>query len=88
VLFFSAIFLIFNVRERRHFWSSKPSTTLLTAMMTSIAVGMVIVTVGIPNLEPLPFVQTLVVLSLSALFSLGINDSVKSLLVEKGKVSW
>jgi H+-transporting ATPase len=88
VLFFSAIFLIFNVRERGHFWSSKPSTILLAAMIISLAVGTVIVTIGIPNLEPLPFAQTLIVLSLSALFSLGINDSVKSLLVKKGKISW
>lgn len=88
VLFFSAMFLIFNVRERRHFWSSKPSRTLLAAIIISIVVATAIVTVGIPDLKPIALTQTLFVMSLSAMFSLVINDLVKSLLVEKGKVSW
>jgi H+-transporting ATPase len=88
VLFFSAIFLIFNVRERQHFWSSKPSKPLLITMLLSIMAGIIIVTVGIPNLEPIPITQTLVVFSLSAVFSLVVNDLIKSLLVKKGKVSW
>ena len=82
------MFLIFNVRERRHFWSSKPSRTLLAAIIISIVVATAIVTVGIPDLKPIALTQTLFVMSLSAMFSLVINDLVKSLLVEKGKVSW
>jgi H+-transporting ATPase len=88
VLFFSAMFLIFNVRERSHFWFSRPSKTVFVAMIISIVVATVLVTVGIPNLKPIPLTQTLFVMSSSATFSLIINDSVKSLLVEKGKVSW
>ena len=88
VLFYSAMFLIFNVRERRHFWFSKPSKTLFTAILVSIVVATVMVTVGIPGLKPILLTQTLFVMSSSATFSLVINDLIKSLLVEKGKVRW
>lgn len=88
VLFYSAMFLIFNVRERHHWWFSKPSWTLLIAATVSIVVATAIVTVGIPGLTPLPLTQTLFVIMLSAVFSLVLNDSLKSFLVEKGKVSW
>jgi H+-transporting ATPase len=88
VLFYSAMFLIFNVRERHNWWSSRPSKTLLTAAAISVVVATAIVTVGIPGLKPLPFIQTLFVIVLSAIFSLVLNDSLKSFLVKKGKVSW
>ena len=88
ILFFSAIFLIFNVRERHHFWFSRPSKTLSAAIVVSIAVAMVLVSVGILNLEPLPLTNTLFLLLFSAVFSLVVNDSVKSLLVKKSIIAW
>jgi H+-transporting ATPase len=88
ILFYSAIFLIFNVRERRHFWDSRPSKTLLVAIILSILAATVIVTVGIPNLTPLPLTQTLFVLSFSAAFSLVVNDTIKFVMVEKAGVKW
>ncbi len=88
ILFFSAIFLIFNVRERHHFWFSRPSRTLFAAIVFSIVVATVLVSVGIPNLDPLPLTHTLFLLLLSAVFSLIINDSVKSLLVKRSIIAW
>jgi hypothetical protein len=82
------MFLIFNVRERRHFWHSKPSKILLAAMVISIIVATGMVTVGIPDIKPVPLTQTLLIMSLSAVFSLVLNDFIKSLLVEKEIVSW
>ncbi len=88
ILFFSAIFLIFNVRERRHFWDSRPSKTLLVAALLSILVATVLVTVGIPNLTPIPLIQTFFVMSFSLVFSLVVNDMIKFALVEKAGVKW
>jgi H+-transporting ATPase len=88
VLFFSAMFLIFNVRERHRFWFSRPSKTLIVAILISIVAGTVLVSVGIPGLKPVPLTQTLFVILSSATFSLIINDFVKSILVQKGKISW
>jgi len=87
-LFYSAMFLIFNVRERRHFWNSKPSRTLLTAMILSIAAATIVATTGTPGLAPLPLSETLFVMSLSAAFSLGLNDAVKFVMVDKTKIRW
>jgi H+-transporting ATPase len=88
ILFYSAMFLIFNVRERRHFWDSKPSKTLMIVIVTSIIVATGIMTVGIPDIEPVPLTQTLLVMSLSAAFSLVVNDLIKFVLVDKAEVRW
>ncbi len=88
VLFYSALLLIFNVRERRRFWNSAPSRPLLVAIVGSILTGTVIVTVGIPNLAPVPLGQTLTILLLSVLFSLGINDAVKVFFVDRLRLRW
>jgi magnesium-transporting ATPase (P-type) len=88
ILFYSAMFLIFNVREKRHFWNSKPSKILLAAITLSTIIGTGIATVGIPGLEPLPLSQTLFVILYSAAFSLGFNDAIKFFLVKRTKISW
>ena len=88
ILFFSAMFLIFNVRERDHFWNSMPSKTLLTAIVLSIIAATVVVTVGIPGLTPIPLNQTLFVLSYSAAFSLIVNDLIKLTLLKKTELRW
>jgi H+-transporting ATPase len=88
ILFFSAMFLIFNVRERSHFWDSKPSKTLFLAIVLSMIAGTIVVTVGIPGFKPLPLTVTLFVMFCSAVFSLLFNDQVKSILVEKAGARW
>jgi H+-transporting ATPase len=88
ILFFSAMFLIFNVRERSHFWNSMPSKTLLAAIILSIIAATAIATVGVPGLKTLPLTETLFVLSSSAAFSLAFNDLVKFMLVEKTGMRW
>jgi len=88
ILFFSAMFLIFNVRERSHFWNSMPSKTLLTAIVLSTIASTVVVTVGIPGLTPIPLNQTTFVLSCSAAFSLIVNDLIKFMLVKKTGLRW
>jgi H+-transporting ATPase len=88
ILFYSAMLMILNVRERRHFWNSTPSRTLLLAMAFSLIVGTVIVTVGIPGIAAVPLPQTLLIFSLSAVFALVLNDFVKSVLVRKAGIKW
>jgi H+-transporting ATPase len=80
--------LIFNVRERGHFWASMPSKVLLYSIMLSLLAGTVIVTLGIPNLPAVPLTETLSIMSLSAVFSFVFNDIVKYFLVTSAKISW
>jgi H+-transporting ATPase len=87
ILFYSATLIIFNVRERRFFWSSMPSKILLVSNIISIAIATIIVTTGIPGLTPVNIGQTLIILSLSALFTFVVNDLVKVALVKAG-IHW
>jgi H+-transporting ATPase len=90
ILFYSAMFLIFNVRERGHFWDSRPSKTLLIAIILSMIAATIVASVGLPGLGfvPIPFSETLFVLSCSAAFSLILNDLVKYLMVKKTEIRW
>jgi len=88
ILFYSAIFLIFNVRERGHFWSSMPSRTLLLSIVLSLVVGTAIVTVGIPDLPAVPIGETILILGFSAVFSFLVNDTVKYVMATRAKICW
>ena len=82
ILFYFAIFSIFVVRERRHFWSSAPSRTLAAVIAVDILLALGMSTFGVPGvLVPLPLGHTLVVAGYSFVFSLLLNDLVKSLLM-------
>ncbi|MDR2700101.1 MAG: plasma-membrane proton-efflux P-type ATPase [Nitrososphaerota archaeon] len=88
ILFYSALFLNFNVRERRPFYKSMPSKILTLTIITSLIVGTILVTIGIPNLVAVPITKTMIILGLSAFFSFIVNDSVKVLMVQKIKIKW
>jgi H+-transporting ATPase len=88
ILFYSAMFLIFNVRERGHFWNSRPSRTLLAAITLSMIAATIVTTIGLPGLTSIPLTETLFVIASSAMFSLTFNDMVKFLLVKKTEIRW
>ena len=88
ILFYSAMFLIFNVRERGHFWNTRPSRTLFIAIISSMIAAIVVTTIGLPGLTPISPAVTLFVVSCSAVFSLIVNDLVKFLLVKRTEIGW
>ncbi|MCL1978229.1 MAG: plasma-membrane proton-efflux P-type ATPase [Candidatus Bathyarchaeota archaeon] len=88
ILFYSALFLNFNVRERRLFYKSMPSKILLLAIIASLIAGTILVTVGIPGLVAVPITGTLAMLGLSAFFSFIVNDLVKVFIVQKIGIKW
>jgi len=87
ILFYSAMFLIFNVRERRHFWKSRPSRPLLAAIALSMIAAIIVTTTGLPGLASISVTITLFAIFCSAAFSI-LNDFVKVLLVEKTQAKW
>jgi len=88
ILLYFAIFSLFAIRERRRFWDSMPSKTLLAVLLLDAIMAMIIATVGIPGLQPIPFVQTLSVIAYAFIFSLVVNDWIKFVLVKKTGISW
>jgi hypothetical protein len=83
ILFFFAMFSILVVRERDHFWSSRPSLVLRLAILADLLVGIMLVSVDLPGLHPLPLAQTGFVLASVAFCSLAVNDGLKVLLTRE-----
>jgi H+-transporting ATPase len=77
LLFYFALFSIVSARERRHFWESWPSGTLVAALCLDGVAGTVLSVVGIPGLTPVPWHRTVFVLLAAMTCSLVINDFVK-----------
>ena len=64
MLLYFAVFSIVSARERRWFWATMPSKTLVAALTADALVGTVLTFVGLPGLMPLPWWQTLAVFAL------------------------
>ena len=88
ILLYFAVFSILVVRERGHFWHSRPSRTLLLALAFDLLVGTLIAGVGLPDLKPLPWRCTAAVLAWAGFFSLLVNDWVKWVAVRRFGLRW
>ncbi len=82
-LFYFAMFSIFAVRERKRFWDSMPSKTMLIAVSADLVIGTLIASFGVPGLHPLPLAVTAFVFAYALLFSLVINDFIKHLVFKR-----
>ena len=69
------------VRERGHFWKSMPSTVLLLSIVIDALLVMAISIIGLPGLSPLSPSIVVFVLAAIMIFTFGINDLFKILLV-------
>ncbi|EQD32934.1 plasma-membrane proton-efflux P-type ATPase, partial [mine drainage metagenome] len=87
IILYFGIFTTFVTRERRHFWSSMPGKPLFIALMADVFVVLAIETLGIPGVAAMPVWITLLTLSFTALISLLVNDSIKSILIRSIKIS-
>ena len=83
ILFYFGIMTVFVVRERGHFWDSRPSLPLLCVSLADMGIVAVLLTLGIPGLTPIPPAAILTVIAMAAFFSFGINDTVKYLMLKK-----
>jgi len=77
-LFFFAIFSLFVVRQNGHFWQSKPSLTLGGVIAADIIIAVLIGLFGISGLPGIGWPIILFIIAYSLLFSLGVNDFIKT----------
>jgi len=82
-LLFFALFSILSIRERRAFWRSRPSTTLLLAIAGDAALGGLLALFGLGELPPLPGGAFVTVVGVALVCVLGINDGLKSMLLRR-----
>lgn len=76
-LLYFAAFSIVTARERRWFWATKPSRTLVAALVLDVLVGTGLTLVGLPSLVSLPWWQTLAIFGYAMVSCLVVNDAVK-----------
>ena len=77
ILLYFYVFSVFSTRERRWFWSTRPSNILLAALLADALVGTALTFVGIPGLLPLPWRQALAIFIYVMISCLVVNDVVK-----------
>ncbi len=81
ILLLSGIFAILIARERDAFWKSKPSRTLLVSIIADVAICVVISIVGMSGFDAIPVEDIFIVLGYCFLFSLIVNDFIKTRLI-------
>jgi len=81
-LLYFAAFSIVSARERRWFWSSMPSRTLLLAVSADAIAGTILTHVGLPGLMPLPWWQTLLIFGFAMVSCLVVNDTLKVVMIK------
>jgi H+-transporting ATPase len=82
LLLYFAVFSVVSARERRGFWSTMPSKTLVAALMADALVGTTLTRVGLPRLTPLPWWQTLSIFAYAIVSCLVVNDAIKILMIK------
>jgi plasma-membrane proton-efflux P-type ATPase len=81
VLLFFALFSIVSIRERRMFWSSRPSWLLIVGLVAEACVGALIGARGFAEMRPLSAYETATIVGYALGCCLLINDSIKSGLI-------
>jgi magnesium-transporting ATPase (P-type) len=80
-LLYLAVFSIVSARERRRFWATMPSKTLMAALAGDALLGTLLAVAGMPGLMPLPWWQTLAIFSYAMVCCLVVNDTIKIALI-------
>jgi magnesium-transporting ATPase (P-type) len=81
-LLYMAVFSIVSARERRGFWTTMPSQSLVTAIVAVALTGTVLTFGGIPGLMPLPWWQMLTIFVYAMVSCLVVNDAVKVTMIK------
>jgi H+-transporting ATPase len=77
LLIFVELLDLLVIRERKHFWNSKPSMFLLLVIAGDLVLVFLISTLGMPGIVPITPTAALTVAGLSFIMAFLINDPVK-----------
>ena len=81
-LLYFAVFSIVSARERRWFWATIPSKTLIAALMADLLVGTALTVVGVPGLTPLPGWELIAIFLYAMVSCLVVNDLLKVAMIK------
>lgn len=80
-LLFFALFSLVSIRERRAFWSSRPSLTLSIALLADACAGILIGIIGLGEMRPVPFTVTALIVTYTFVCGLLANEAIKVALI-------
>ena len=83
----SGYYTVLSIRERRHFWESRPSKWLAFALILNTIIVYIISTIGLPGLAPITSLDFLFIFVYGFLFCLLVNDLVKVPLAKRFDVA-
>ncbi len=83
VLLYFAVFSVLSARERRWFWATMPSKSLLAALTAEALVGTALALVGFPGLAPLPWEQMVAIFIYAMVSCLVVNDAIKVIMIKR-----
>jgi H+-transporting ATPase len=81
----AGVFTLMIVRERNHFWKSRPSNFLSITVTAEILFVIAISLLGFLELAPLGYIPVLTILGFTLIVTFLINDPVKVYLIRKFK---
>jgi H+-transporting ATPase len=79
----AGVFTLMIVRERNHFWKSRPSKILSITVLAEVLLVIAISILGVLELAPLGYMPVLAILGYTLLVTFLINDSIKVYLIHK-----
>jgi magnesium-transporting ATPase (P-type) len=82
MLLYFAVFSVVSARERSWFWATLPSKTFLVALAADAIIGTVLTFIGLPDLMPLPWWQTLGIFIYAMVSCLVLNDAMKVAMIK------
>ncbi len=81
----SGVFTLMIVRERNHFWNTRPSRFLSITVLAEVLFVIVISVLGVLELAPLGYLPVLAILAYALLTTFIINDPIKVYLIRRFK---
>src|SRR5664279_5539710 len=82
MLLYFAVFSVVSARERSWFWATLPSKTFMLALAADAILGTILTFLGLKDLMPLPWWQTLGIFAYAMVSCLVLNDAVKVVMIK------
>jgi H+-transporting ATPase len=83
----AGVFTLMIVRERNHFWNSRPSKFLSITVLAEVLFVIAISIIGVLELAPLGYLPVLAIFGYALLTTFIINDPIKVYLIRKFKTT-
>lgn len=82
-LTFSGYFTVLAIREKKHFWKSRPSKPLILMLVVNSIIVILISSIGIPGIASIPFLEVIIVIIYTFFTCLLLNDLIKYIFTKK-----